>query len=247
MTETQIINFLILIILIFPVIKLIFVVLGKPLNAFVWSTTVKWEKEVELPRLFLTILFIASIFVIRHEYITTFERTTSLYKWVHWIEIISIFSIGALLNLVYSSRFDQILKKRDEDRAYFFLKNPEKDKRVFNNICKYFIDNHQLFEYSLSELEDLINPNNKGLVFNISDSQNKKLYFYLFLKVCKEVCFIKTNTEYVAKNRFQFDNSPLLNVNINDNQHNNYKKLSNKEKRELKENLKSYQVNWEIK
>lgn len=244
MTETQIVNFTILIILIFPAIKLVFVVLGKPLNAFVWSETVKWEKKVELPRLFLTILFTGIIFLVHYEYMTTIEITTPIYKWTHSFEIASILSIGLLLNLVYTDLFAQILKKEDEKKVYFNLNKPKEDKRVFNNICKYFIDKHQLFDYSLSELEDLIKPKNKGVVFNISSSQNKKFYFYLFLKICKDVCFVKNNTEKVSRIRFQINNKPL--VNVNKDQSKNIQTLTNNELRELKENLKRYQINWEI-
>lgn len=57
--------------------------------------------------------------------------------------------------------------------------------------------------------------------------------------------FKKNNTEIVAKERFLIDYKPLRN--IKDNQSNALKKLTNKELRELKEDLKSYQINWEPK
>ena len=247
MTEIQIIDIIIFSLLIFPATKLIFVVLGKPLNAYVWGENIKWEKKVELPRIFLTILFVTIIFVMRHECKHAIEITSPIYKWAYWVIILSIFFVGALLNLVYTNRFDQIIKKKEEESKVFFnLNKPEKDyKRVFNSICKYFIDKHQIFEYSLNELEDLIKPNNKGMVFKISEDQNKKFYFFVFFKICKEVCFILNNTDIVAKERFLIDNKPLSDP--AKAQSKILQKLSKREMRELKENLKRYQINWEPK
>lgn len=253
MSETQIIDAIIFALLLFPATKLIFVVLGKPINAFVWDQKNQWKKKVEVPRIFLTILLVTSIFVMRHECRNTFEITTPKPGWTHWIEIIAILSIiailtiGTILNLVYTNRFNKILiQEKVQSKVYFNLNTPNKThERAFNNICRYFTDKHQLFEYNLSELEDLLKPNNKGMVFNIMSNHNKKFYFFLFFKICKDTCFKKNNTEIVAKERFLIDYKPIRN--IKDNQSNALKKLTNKELRELKEDLKSYQINWEPK
>lgn len=210
------------------------------MNNFFLSETNKNTPPTPTGTIYFRILFSIVFIVLIRELINIYIKKPN-----HYYILLLISYTLAVAATAYV--LNKLFNKKNNSLQNFELNtdvNPNAEND-FKKICQFFIDKHQLFDYSITELTDLINPNSKGLVFNVTKSKNNKHNFFLFLRVCKDKCFKNTNTEVVAKSRFKFDEKYLSNIKSNQNYYDN--KTTQKDWRKLMDNLKLYHVKWEYK
>jgi hypothetical protein len=188
------------------------------INKFGFNDISASKKPIRRTSIYLSTLFVLSFFVVLNELVNSFKDPGNLQLGLIGIYTLAFASTAYVLNkLLFTNTINSILYRELPSFKLDEKNNPDA-KKDFEKICRFFKNEFNLFEESIDQLLDLINPDSESpIIFNIKkdcgDGQrigltNRTLLF-LFYRMLKEKCIKTRNSSIVLLTRFRQDGKPL--------------------------------------